>query len=423
MVQRGCWAVRWGAGRSVVRVMAEKAGGRQRVPPGRQAGFPAAIGYEAQVLDCDGPMTATDQRIEVTYHVHSDAASIAARAEAIALEQSVELPRAAVTDARVAAEIVGRVDEIIDRGNGSFAVTIGLAVATAPPEAGQLMNMLFGNTSLQEDVTLADVVFPPGYAAAFGGPALGIDGVRRKVGAGPRALTASALKPQGLPASELARLAGALAFGGLDIVKDDHGLADQAFSPFAERVVACGRAVRSANAATGRRCLYAPSLSGSLDQIRGQLRLVREEGLEAVLVAPMVMGLPTFQTIVREFAGIVFLAHPSMAGAARVSPEFLLGRMFRLLGADVTIFPNYGGAVLVFGRAVPGDRNGCSRPVARRHARHPADGAFAGRWHDARPRAGASGFLRSRRHFPDRREPSVGRRRDHRRGGGLPAQG
>src|SRR5262249_59799225 len=30
-------------------------------------------------------------------------------------------------------------------------------------------------------------------------------------------------------------------------------------------------------------------------------------------------------------------------GAARIAPAFLLGRVFRLLGADAVVFPNYGG--------------------------------------------------------------------------------
>jgi ribulose-bisphosphate carboxylase large chain len=32
-----------------------------------------------------------------------------------------------------------------------------------------------------------------------------------------------------------------------------------------------------------------------------------------------------------------------MAGAARVAPPLLLGALFRLLGADATVFPNHGG--------------------------------------------------------------------------------
>jgi ribulose-bisphosphate carboxylase large chain len=36
------------------------------------------------------------------------------------------------------------------------------------------------------------------------------------------------------------------------------------------------------------------------------------------------------------------MAHPSMAGVS-IAPSFLLGKLFRLYGADATIFPNHGG--------------------------------------------------------------------------------
>ena len=32
-----------------------------------------------------------------------------------------------------------------------------------------------------------------------------------------------------------------------------------------------------------------------------------------------------------------------MAGAARINPALLLGKLFRVLGADAVVFPNYGG--------------------------------------------------------------------------------
>jgi ribulose-bisphosphate carboxylase large chain len=108
-------------------------------------------------------------------------------------------------------------------------------------------------------------------------------------------------------------------------------------------VPACARAVGEANRSTGGRARYAPSLSGDLDRLCVQLRLAREEGLDTALIAPLVIGLPAFHAVVREFADFAFLAHPAMAGAARLAPPFLLGRLFRLLGADATIYPNHGG--------------------------------------------------------------------------------
>ena len=190
------------------------------------------------------------ERMVAVYRVRSDAASIEARAEAIAVEQSVELPREAIFSEAVLREIVGEVQAIREAGEGLYQVRIGLAAATAGCDAGQLLNMLFGNTSLQEDATLYDAEFPEAMAANFGGPNYGISGLRKICGAGNRPLTCAALKPQGLPPEELGALAGKLAAGGIDFIKDDHGLADQSYSRFAERVRAWP--ARSAMQATTR---------------------------------------------------------------------------------------------------------------------------------------------------------------------------
>ena len=101
------------------------------------------------------------ERFTVTYQVRSDAASIEARAQGIAVEQSVEMPLAAIDEPEVLTDIVGQVETIDDLGDGTFLVRIGLAVATVGDDPGQLLNMLFGNTSLQDDVILRDADLPP----------------------------------------------------------------------------------------------------------------------------------------------------------------------------------------------------------------------------------------------------------------------
>jgi ribulose-bisphosphate carboxylase large chain len=279
--------------------------------------------------------------VYAVYHVRSEAASIEQRSRALAVEQSVEMPVAAIDDDFVLTEIVGRVDSIEEREPGVFAVRIALGVATIGHDAGQLINMLFGNTSLQDDVILHDVELPRALIDFFGGPRQGLPELRQRVGAGRRALTCSALKPQGLPAATLAQLAGRFADGGIDYIKDDHGLADQAFSPFAKRVEAISAALRR----TGHDSTthYAPNLSGDLDSMRLQIACAANAGIDTVLIAPMIAGLSNFHKLVRENPGIAFIAHPSMGGAARIAPPLLLGKLFRLLGADAVVFPHYGG--------------------------------------------------------------------------------
>jgi len=62
-----------------------------------------------------------------------------------------------------------------------------------------------------------------------------------------------------------------------------------------------------------------------------------------VLVAPALVGLPAFHELVSDGLDVPVLAHPAYAGAARVAPPFLLGTLFRMLGADAVVFPNAGG--------------------------------------------------------------------------------
>ena len=285
----------------------------------------------------------TTSRLQAVFRVRSEAALIDARARAIAVEQSVEMPLAAIDDPAILRDIVGTVENVADLGDGVFEVRIGLAVATVGDDAGQLLNMAFGNTSLHEDIVLHDIVLPPDAAAAFAGPHHGLAGLRERLGVAHRAFTCSALKPQGLAPERLADLAERFARGGLDFIKDDHGIADQAYSPFAARVPAIAAAVRRAVAATGHPTRYLPSLSGNLEQMHRQIRLAREEGVDTVMVAPMLAGVATVQALVRGWPDVAFVAHPTLAGAARIAPDLLIGKLFRLFGADAVIFPNFGG--------------------------------------------------------------------------------
>ena len=109
------------------------------------------------------------ERFVVTYHVASDAAGIAARARGIAVEQSVEMPVEGIDDPRVLADIVGQVVAIEPIGPDRYAVRIALAVETIGADAGQLFNMLFGNTSIQEGVSLEDVAWPDSILRAHRG--------------------------------------------------------------------------------------------------------------------------------------------------------------------------------------------------------------------------------------------------------------
>ena len=280
-------------------------------------------------------------RILATYRITASESESRVRAEALATEQSVEMPLAAIGDERVLREIVARVESIKPHA-GDFEVVLGIAPATTGNEASQLVNMLFGNCSLQPEVKLIDVVFPAGFEKSFPGPRFGIEGIRTITGVQGRALTCTALKPQGSTVEYLAHLARTFALAGIDVVKDDHGIANQAFSPFAERVPAVQKAIAEANRETGGRTIYAPTFSGGGRSLAEQARIAKDCAVKMALVAPMLVGLPAFVELQVDL-DIPVMAHPAFAGAARIAPPVLIGKLFRLFGADATIFPNHGG--------------------------------------------------------------------------------
>ncbi|MFB3133798.1 MAG: RuBisCO large subunit C-terminal-like domain-containing protein [Rhodothermales bacterium] len=282
--------------------------------------------------------------LPVTYRLEAAPGEAAALAEALLLEQTVETPRrVAERHAFVREHLLGHIREILPDEKGGTRVTLALPLPTASADPSQFLNVLFGNTSLQPDVTLEDFEVPPALHALFRGPRFGLAGLRERTGVPTRPLTATALKPVGLSVDTLAALCRTFAEGGIDLIKDDHYLADHAFCPFEERVRACQAAVDEVEARTGHRTLYLPNLSGTPDQVHRQADLAQQIGVRAVMAAPMLLGLPAFYDLIHTRLEVPVLAHPSFAGGLRIRPATLLGKLFRLFGADAVIFPNYGG--------------------------------------------------------------------------------
>jgi ribulose-bisphosphate carboxylase large chain len=285
-----------------------------------------------------------DPSFHVTYLVRAAAGDVAERAEALLLEQTVELPRAvAARDSWVAAHILGCVEEIRPAGTDLHRVTIAQPLATTAGDPAQLLSVLFGNCSLQPDVLLADVELPDAAFDWLPGPRVGAAGLRELTGVSGRPLLATALKPMGLKPTQLAALCATFTRAGIDLIKDDHGLADHPFCPFEARVEACLAAIAEASRETGRGALYVPNLMGTPDRVRRQLEFARRAGVGAVMLSPMVVGLPLLHELASDSSGLPILAHPAFSGVLRAAEPALLGKLFRWYGADAVIFPHAGG--------------------------------------------------------------------------------
>ncbi len=279
--------------------------------------------------------------IEAVYRLQCEPSRLDARVDGLLLEQTVEVPRHTLTDPRVRDTTVGRVLSAEPDGDGTFLVTLEQPAVTAAGDPAQLLNVLFGNSSLQPDVELVDLRLPDELSSTLGGPQFGLEGLRELTGVEGRALTCSTVKPMGLPPEALGSLCRKLSLGGIDVIKDDHGLADHPFCPFADRVRACLEATAEAAGTTGRRAIYVPNLMGTPAVVIEQATLARRLGVEAVMVAPMLLGLPFLNQLVRRI-DVPVLAHPALGGAQRISPLALFGVLYPLYGADGVIFTSFG---------------------------------------------------------------------------------
>jgi len=285
--------------------------------------------------------------LRAIYHVTApNAAELDARVESLLLEQTVELPRKALRDPFVLDQILGRLAGTEEIAPQLHRVTIDFPIVATADDPAQFLNVLFGNSSLQAHVELADFELPtdwPGRASALPGPKFGAAGLRQLLNVHDRAITSTALKPIGLTTARLAELCALFAQGGVDLIKDDHGLANHSFHPFIDRVRACQKAVAESNRASGRQAIYAPNLTGTPSVVLEQLRVAQDEGVGAVMIAPMLLGMPLMAEIVARHAKVPIIGHPSFGGATRTAPEVLYGKLFPLYGADASIFANFGG--------------------------------------------------------------------------------
>jgi ribulose-bisphosphate carboxylase large chain len=297
----------------------------------------------------DVKLALSGERFRVRYRLAGDEREARAKAEDICVEQTIEFPASLVTRGDIRDHILGRV-ESFDAAPGSTLVTISYAVETSGFELPQLLNVVFGNTSIKPGVRVERLELSPRLLSAFRGPRFGVSGIRRLLGAPERPLLATALKPMGLPAATLADIAYRFALGGIDLIKDDHGLANQSFTPFRERVERCAEAVARANRETGGRCLYLPNITGPFDAVLEHARFAKQAGAGGFLVSPGLVGLDTLRRLADDDSlALPIMSHPALQGGfvtaheSGMAHEVIFGQIARLAGADASIFPNYGG--------------------------------------------------------------------------------
>jgi len=290
------------------------------------------------------------ERFTIIYHIVGEEALALEKAKILCLEQTVEVGDELVPDGFIRDHIIGQLAHFSRLANQRYEAQISYDIDTSAFELTQLLNVIFGNSSLKAGIKVHDLNLGEGILSHFRGPRFGIAGLRKRVGIFDKPLLCTALKPMGKSPTEIAQLAYDFALGGVDIIKDDHGLTNQPFCPYEERVKACAEAVAKANEKTGKNGIYVPNITAPTTEIRQRVEYAKRQGAGGLLIAPGLTGFDTMRALAEEeTVNLPLISHPAFLGSMVTSPEngfshgVLFGQLQRLAGADASIYPNYGG--------------------------------------------------------------------------------
>ena len=310
-----------------------------------------------------------DERFIVTYRIeantYEEAKSIA---WAVQVEQTIEFPYEFVTDSYIKDTITGRLESIEPMEQDSPYSTVGIMpndvidisryyvarisyhVDTTALEATQFLNVVFGNSSLQPHIWVVDIELSPTLLDVFKGPRFGLQGIRELVHTLTRPMIQAVIKPMGTPNEELARMCAAYTRGGVDVIKDDHGITNQSFSRFKDRVTRCAAAVHEMNEKYGKHALYAANVSGDGTDVLERAYFAKEAGATALMVATGLVGSGWLHKLATdESLCLPIIHHPAYSGGfvssgvSGIADYLQLGFLPRLFGADMLVFVSYGG--------------------------------------------------------------------------------
>ncbi|MEM5404681.1 ribulose-bisphosphate carboxylase large subunit family protein [Paraburkholderia unamae] len=205
-----------------------------------------------------------------------------------------------------------------------------------------LMSTVAGNLFELRQVSglrLTGLRLPESFAAAYPGPAFGIEGTRRLTGVAHGPLIGTIIKPSvGLSPAETAQQVRDLVQGGIDFIKDDELHADGSHCPFDERVKAVMRVVNDHAERTGKKAMVAFNLTGDLDQMRRRHDLVLAHGGTCVMAVLNSVGIVGLHEL-RRHSQLPIHAHRAGWGYLSRSPalgwDYAPWQMiWRLAGAD-----------------------------------------------------------------------------------------
>lgn len=296
-----------------------------------------------------------------TYRLYDDKADFHKKAQGIAVGLTVgswtELPEAKKAAMKRHLGQVVSVDEHDDGGERYADIRIAYPDINFSSDIPALLVTVFGKLSMDGRIKLTDLSFSPAFLSAFPGPKFGLSGVRELLGVTGRPLLMSIFKSVvGYGLDELREQFAAQALGGVDLIKDDEILFENPLTPMGRRVEACMAAAAEAEEQTGQKLLYAVNLTGKTSKLRDTALEAINAGANALLFNVLAYGFDALHELSADpDIRVPIAAHPALAGAVYpsawhgISAQLLLGKLMRLAGADLVLFPSpYGSVVMPF---------------------------------------------------------------------------
>ncbi|KAB1188970.1 MULTISPECIES: type III ribulose-bisphosphate carboxylase [Haloferax] len=203
--------------------------------------------------------------------------------------------------------------------------------------AGNIMGMKAVDT-----IRLVDCEWPESVVSSYPGPLYG-SSVREEIfGVSDRPITATVPKPKvGLSTAAHAQVGYDAWVGGVDLLKDDENLTDQAFNPFSDRLTESLSLRDDAQDETGETKSYLINVTADTQTMLDRVDEVAAQGGEYVMVDIITAGWAGLQTVRErtEKHGIAIHAHRAMHAAFDRLPSHgvsmrVLAQVSRLCGVD-----------------------------------------------------------------------------------------
>ena len=220
-----------------------------------------------------------------------------------------------------------QVEEFVDLSATAYDID-GSRVRVAYPDAlfdpgnmPQVLSCIAGNImgmKAVDRIRLLDCSWPEPLTTSFPGPQFGSNVRQTIFDAGERPILATVPKPKvGLPTDEHVRVGYEAWTGGVDLLKDDENLTDQAFNPFDDRLTESLAARDRAEEETGEPKSYLVNITDETTAMLERVDRAAEEGCEYVMVDVVTVGWGAVQTVrdACERHGIAIHAHRAMHAA------------------------------------------------------------------------------------------------------------